>query len=203
MEKNEEKENTYFSYSKRKKNKSLVSKLPSTTTTTTTAISNESANSFFPINDLPDDLLDEIFLCLPGKDLCQCVPLVCSRWFHLVSNESFWVQKCLRDNHLNKYLIGKLNEKQIGWNCLAKQIYLSGIFSKNLLVNACGCNSFDDWCFIQNFNLKDLKKSIDFYKSNKIKDSAKWRSEKKDYGFQEILDENSNPVSYRNLDFDY
>lgn len=188
MEKNEEKENTYFSYSKRKKNKSLVS------LNSANENNNNNSNSYFPINDLPDDLLDEIFLCLSADDLCKCVPIVCKRWLNLVNKESFWVQKCLRDNRLNKYLISKLNERQLGWNCLAKKIYLSDIFSKNLLINPCGVDSFDNWCFIQNFNLKDLKKSIQFYNSNQIKESAKWRSEKKDYGFQEIMDENSNPV---------
>lgn len=181
---NEEKENNYFSYSKRKKNNKNIGKNQLTT------------QNYFPINDLPDDLLGDIFTCLPSGDLCKNIGLVCKKWQNIVDKDSFWVQKCVRDKKLNKYLISKLNSKHIGWNRLAKHIYHSNIFAKNLLVNSCGIDSFDNWCFIQNFNLKDLKKSVDFYNSHKIKNSTKWRFENQGYGFQEVLDENNNSVDW-------
>lgn len=179
MENNEEKENNnYFLNTKRKKNYKFNNK------------------QYFPINDLPDDILEEIFIYLNTNELCQNASLVCKRWLSLIDKECFWVQKCLKDFKLNNYLISKLNENRVGWNRLAKHIYMSSLFCKNLLLNSCATDSFDNWCFIQNFNLKDLKKSIEFYNENKIKNSAEWKADTHGGGFQEILDENNNIIDW-------
>lgn len=190
---NDEKENACLTYyTKRKKNKIIIN-----SSSNSNQSSNISAkNLIFPINDLPDDLLQDVFLHLNSEDLCSNVQLVCKRWYNIINTDHFWIQKSLNDYRLNEYLITRLNLKEIEWNHLAKHIYFSNLFGKNLLVNSCGIDSFDNWCFIQNFNLKDLKKSVDFYNSNKIKNSSKWKFESHGYGFQEILDENNNSIDW-------
>lgn len=136
------------------------------------------------INDLPNDILDSIFLLLSGQDLTQCL-LVCKRWLNLIDNKQFWIQKCLR----NKNLIKCCTKQNIVWKQKAKLIYLSNFFDRNLLKNSRGNKYFNDWCILNennsnnissilnnynnNLNLsysnEKLQELIEYYKQNKIK----------------------------------
>lgn len=136
---------------------------------------NNNINEFqISINILPDDILDEIFLLLPGKDLCNAL-MVCQRWKRIIDNESFWIQKCLR----SKNLLQRLNRINYSWKHLAKLIYCSNFYDRNLLKNSRGNKQFDYWCIYSNekISLRDtrqlnsidnIKYLIEFYKSNQV-----------------------------------
>jgi len=129
------------------------------------------------ITDLPDDLLDAIFLYLPGRDLCQSCMLVSKRWKRIIDNESFWIQKCLANSNLMKCL--ERSAHSHNWHRLAKIIYCSNFFDRNLLRNPRGQKQFDYWCICNESTreLRDskysgsrekLKELCDFYRQNQI-----------------------------------
>jgi len=85
--------------------------------------SNDSnSNDISLINELPDEILEQIFLRLSAIDLTKKVNLVCKKWNFLIKNNEFWIQKSIHDKKLTKQKLQLLNERQIGWN--AKKIIL-------------------------------------------------------------------------------
>ena len=142
------------------------------------------------INDLPDDLLDAIFLYLPGRDICHSCILVCKRWQHIIDNESFFIQKCLANSNLMKCLTRTSHSN--GWHRLAKLIYCSNFFDRNLLRNPRGHKQFDYWC-VCNENTRELrdvkfsgskeklKELCDYYKANQIVHLNPIKSEEADH----------------------
>jgi hypothetical protein len=57
--------------------------------------SNDAFNNF-PIDDLPNEVLEKIFVYLPAKDLKQNASFVCKKWHSLIEKNSFWIQKGLK-----------------------------------------------------------------------------------------------------------
>ena len=53
------------------------------------------------INELPEDLLEEIFINIPAKDLCLKTMRVCKKWRSIIDSDTFWIEKCLRDKKLD------------------------------------------------------------------------------------------------------
>jgi hypothetical protein len=117
--------------------------------------SNDSnSNDISLINELPDEILEQIFLRLSAIDLTKKVNLVCKKWNFLIKNNEFWIQKSIHDKKLTKQKLQLLNERQIGWN--AKKNYFNNIFSRNLLKNGSAENTFDNWYFCGNKNIENL-----------------------------------------------
>lgn len=127
------------------------------------------------IDILPDDVLEVIFLMLPGRDVSNAVR-VCKRWKYLIDNELFWSKKCSKSN---KNLRLRLEKLDYSWRKFAKLIYCSNFYDRNMLKNPRGNKQFDYWCIYSNasISLRDTKqlqsadnmrKLIEFYKSNQV-----------------------------------
>ncbi len=95
-----------------------------------------------PIQNLPDILLEEILINLPGTFLCKSASLVSKHWRDIIQNEMFWIEKNIRDKRLDRKAISYLNEKNA---LLPKKIYFNSVFNKNLLKNPCGNDGFMHW----------------------------------------------------------
>ena len=121
--------------------------------------SNDSnSNDISLINELPDEILEQIFLRLSAIDLTKNVILVCKKWNIVITNNEFWIQKSIHDKILTKQELQLLNERQIGWN--AKKNYFNNIFSKNLLKNGSAENTFDNWYFCGNENIQNFENLV-------------------------------------------
>jgi hypothetical protein len=123
-----------------------------------------------PLNQLPYELLEEIFLRLDGTHLCQSVGRVCKRWRDSLANDSFWTQKCINDGKMNKKLLSILNEKQIVWS--PKKTYFYNTFMKNFIKNPNGDNSFNHWSFdcydiLRDTKTSSIEKAIKSYKETR------------------------------------
>ena len=161
----------------------------------------ENKPSYF--DQLPDDLLQEIFFRVRGNELCKSLSLVSKKWLSLIADDSFWIQKCIRDHKLNRDMIRLLNEKCISWS--PKEIYFNNLFNRNLLKNPCGDNSFNHWCFLRFDESRSTPQQIvHLYKRTKQVDRppTNWNNEWSDsaynwavenlqtYSFEKLLDNN-------------
>jgi hypothetical protein len=99
------------------------------------------------INDLPNDLLEEIFFYLSGNDLCKKLVLVCKKWLNIIENETFWKLKCLYNTKISRKSIQLINSKEN-----AKKIYFYNMFNRNLIKNSNCSKSFDYWYLLCNSN---------------------------------------------------
>jgi hypothetical protein len=118
-----------------------------------------SSSSQSLINELPNDILEEIFFHLSGKDLCQKTLLVCKKWKNLIDNDAFWIEKCLRDKRLTQEKMRVLRD--LGHiNISAKKFYFScfSLFEKNFLKNPFGDEMFKYWCFSRNMSIFNVDK---------------------------------------------
>jgi len=95
-----------------------------------------------PIQNLPDILLEEILINLPGTFLCKSASLVSKHWRDIIQSDMFWIEKNIRDNRLDRKTISYLNENNA---LLPKKIYFNRVFNKNLLKNPCGNDGFMHW----------------------------------------------------------
>ena len=129
------------------------------------------------INELPNDILEEILFHLSGKDLSKNGLLVCKKWKTLIDNDSFWIEKCLRDKRLTQEKMRVLRE--LGHvNISAKKFYFSyfSLFEKNFLKNPCGDERYKYWCFCRNMNISNwnekefgkeqISKTLQMYKNS-------------------------------------
>ena len=83
-----------------------------------------------PIQDLPNILLEEIFIRLPGTFLCKSASLVSKRWRNVIQKDIFWIEKSIRDKRLDRRVITYLYEKKALW---PKRIYFDSVFNRNLI----------------------------------------------------------------------
>ena len=110
------------------------------------------------INQLPNDVLQEIFFRTPGQDLMKKCLIICKKWNFLIDNESFWIEKCLRDKTMNQEklkILRNLEDIKIE----AKQLYFNyeSLFEKNFLKNPCGDEKFKYWCFCRQMRVNHLE----------------------------------------------
>ena len=91
------------------------------------------AFSVFPIQELPDDLLAEIFIHIPGKDLVQTCSLVCSRWYGVLETQKLWKDKCILDYHFSPEVLATLSMVP---DADFKKIYFKNPYTENLLRNS-------------------------------------------------------------------
>ena len=113
-------------------------------------------------DELPDDILIEIFVRCDPKSLCNSLNTVSRRWHDLIESQTFWIQKGLKDKKLNGELINLLSGAQLD----AKEFYFCDLFSRNLLKNPCAEMGFKHWINargsgIDTFNSKRRIEPID------------------------------------------
>ena len=91
------------------------------------------ADAVFPIKELPDDLLAEIFIRIPGIDLVQTCSLVCRRWYGVLKAQKLWKDKCILDYHVTPEVLATLSDipdKDF------KKIYFKNRYIENLIQNS-------------------------------------------------------------------
>ena len=121
-------------------------------------------NEGVSIDDLPSDILEDIFLRVPAKTLCKSVVLVSKHWHDLIESEIFWIEKGLYDKRLNKTVLNTLQEKEMFKS--AKRFYFTTFLDRNLVKNPCGFEKFLHWHRGDFGKLRDLEKLINSYSSS-------------------------------------
>lgn len=94
------------------------------------------------MDDLPDDILEMIFLKIPATSLVKTVMLVSKRWNTILSGDIFWIEKSLHDKRLSKQVIQILKQNDL---LDSKKFYFNNVFNRNLLLNPCGNEGFKHW----------------------------------------------------------
>jgi hypothetical protein len=118
----------------------------------------------FPMQNFPDEILQEIFLRLTPDNLCKTIVHVCKRWRNIVENEHFWIRKSIQDKKLNDRIFKILHANNI-FN--AKYLYFKNPFY-NLIKNPCGEEGFKYWCLDDRFDSvkKIHRHEVEFYNEN-------------------------------------
>ncbi|KFO31600.1 F-box only protein 44 [Fukomys damarensis] len=89
------------------------------------------------INALPENILLELFLCLPARQLLlHCRP-VCSLWRDLIDLGTLWKRKCLREGFITEDWAQPVAD----W----KVFYFLCSLRRNLLHNPCAEEGFEFW----------------------------------------------------------
>ena len=78
---------------------------------------------------VPEDVLFEISLRLPAKDLLLSCALVCKGWHDLIETEGFWRAKCVYDNVYSHKTLHLLPNEQ------GKRLYMGRPYIYNLIKN--------------------------------------------------------------------
>jgi hypothetical protein len=131
-------------------------------------------NSICLINDLPDDVIERIFMCLPGSFVVKVGSLVCKRWQSIINSDLFWVEKSICDKAFNRAIITYFHEKGI---YDIKQLYFKNPFDRNLIKNPCGNEGFTEWTFVDNDSRYNDKNKINFYDAWKLQEKSKNKNE--------------------------
>ncbi|XP_049631373.1 F-box only protein 6-like [Suncus etruscus] len=97
------------------------------------------------INELPEDILLEVFDYLPARQLLCCRP-VCSMWRNLIDMVTLWKRKCLREGFLTK----EGDQTVADW----KIFYFLHSLHHNLLQNPCAEEGLDSWQIDENGGLE-------------------------------------------------
>ncbi|XP_043849104.1 F-box only protein 6-like isoform X2 [Dromiciops gliroides] len=94
------------------------------------------------INDLPENVLLELFSLVPAwKLLRHCRP-VCSLWRDVIDQVSLWKRKCLREGFISE----DRDQPVAGW----KVFYFLCSLHRNLIRNPCGEEGLKFWKIDQN-----------------------------------------------------
>lgn len=123
------------------------------------------------IDDLPNEILQKVFIHINGTDLCKKVSLVCKKWNGLINNEQFWIQKSIFDQRIDTVLIKKLQDENI---YQAKILYFENHFNRNFIKNPCGDQGFNHWYFLDfevdhsNFGIKNHDKLLKYYRKRNV-----------------------------------
>ncbi|XP_010626438.1 F-box only protein 6 isoform X2 [Fukomys damarensis] len=89
------------------------------------------------INALPENILLELFLCLPARQLLlHCRP-VCSLWRDLIDLGTLWKRKCLREGFITEDWAQPVAD----W----KVFYFLCSLRRNLLHNPCAEENMESW----------------------------------------------------------
>lgn len=113
------------------------------------------------LDQLPDDILEEILLRVPGDLLCKKAVLVSKRWRELIESKFFWIEKSLRDRRLTYPVFRALCDNP---QFNAKSIYFGNIFRANLLKNPCGYQRFKYWLYTSSYEISTFLRSEEYAK---------------------------------------
>ncbi|XP_012886705.1 PREDICTED: F-box only protein 44 isoform X1 [Dipodomys ordii] len=106
------------------------------------------------INELPENILLELFTHVPARQLLlRCRP-VCSLWRDLIDLVTLWKRKCLRDGFITR----DWDQPVADW----KIFYFLRSLQRNLLHNPCAEEGFEFWSLDVNggdeWKVEDLSK---------------------------------------------
>ncbi|XP_049631349.1 F-box only protein 6-like [Suncus etruscus] len=89
------------------------------------------------INELPENILLEVFVHLPARQLLLCCRPVCSMWRDLTDVVTLWKRKCLREGFITK----EGDQTVADW----KIFYFLHSLHRNLLQNPCAEEGLNSW----------------------------------------------------------
>ena len=84
----------------------------------------------FPLTELPDDILGEVFLRLPSLDLLRSSVVVCKKWRDIIRSQSLWKEKCKRDHCYTDAMLVTISGD-------FKELYFKNPYRSNLVKNPC------------------------------------------------------------------
>ncbi|XP_055966920.1 F-box only protein 6 [Sorex fumeus] len=94
------------------------------------------------INQLPENILLEVFTHVPARQLLLCCRLVCSLWRDLIDLVTLWKRKCLQDG----YVVQEGDQPVTDW----KVFYFLCALQRNLLSNPCAEEGLASWKIDEN-----------------------------------------------------
>ena len=83
---------------------------------------------FFPLTDLPDDLLTEVLLRVPAYELVSSCVFVCQKWNQIVNLQSLWKEKCRQDYYYTEEML-------VNSPGDFKELYFKNPYNSNLVKN--------------------------------------------------------------------
>ncbi|KAI2515051.1 F-box protein 44, partial [Homo sapiens] len=89
------------------------------------------------INELPENILLELFTHVPARQLLLNCRLVCSLWRDLIDLVTLWKRKCLREGFITE----DWDQPVADW----KIFYFLRSLHRNLLHNPCAEEGFEFW----------------------------------------------------------
>ncbi|XP_048639564.1 F-box only protein 44 isoform X3 [Marmota marmota marmota] len=106
------------------------------------------------INELPENILLELFTHVPARQLLLRCRLVCSLWRDLIDLVTLWKRKCLREGFITE----DWDQPVADW----KIFYFLRSLHRNLLHNPCAEEGFEFWSLDVNggdeWKVEDLSK---------------------------------------------
>uniref|UniRef100_A0A3Q1M6R2 F-box protein 44 n=2 Tax=Bos TaxID=9903 RepID=A0A3Q1M6R2_BOVIN len=106
------------------------------------------------INELPENILLELFTHVPARQLLLRCRLVCSLWRDLIDLVTLWKRKCLREGFITE----DWDQPVADW----KVFYFLRSLRRNLLHNPCAEEGFEFWSLDVNggdeWKVEDLSK---------------------------------------------
>jgi len=99
------------------------------------------SNDFSAIDCIPVEILQQIFLYVPARDLLTNCSRVCKRWHELVNDEVLWRRRCDAD--------GVVYPANMADQCLDltyQRLYCSRPFCRNLVKNWNAAGKVIDCC---------------------------------------------------------
>ncbi|KAI4536930.1 hypothetical protein MG293_013133 [Ovis ammon polii] len=106
------------------------------------------------INELPENILLELFTHVPARQLLLRCRLVCSLWRDLIDLVTLWKRKCLREGFITE----DWDQPVADW----KVFYFLRSLHRNLLHNPCAEEGFEFWSLDVNggdeWKVEDLSK---------------------------------------------
>ncbi|PNJ48231.1 FBXO44 isoform 2, partial [Pongo abelii] len=94
------------------------------------------------INELPENILLELFTHVPARQLLLNCRLVCSLWRDLIDLVTLWKRKCLREGFITE----DWDQPVADW----KIFYFLRSLHRNLLHNPCAEEGFQFWSLDMN-----------------------------------------------------
>ncbi|XP_043849782.1 F-box only protein 44-like [Dromiciops gliroides] len=92
------------------------------------------------IDDLPENVLLELFSLVPARELLRHCRPVCSLWRDLIDQVSFWKRKCLQEGFISE----EQDQPVDDW----KVFYFLCSLHRNLIRNPCGKDGLCFWVYI-------------------------------------------------------
>eukprot|EP01089_Gocevia_fonbrunei_P005508 TRINITY_DN1596_c0_g1_i1.p1 TRINITY_DN1596_c0_g1~~TRINITY_DN1596_c0_g1_i1.p1 ORF type:complete len:288 (-),score=44.74 TRINITY_DN1596_c0_g1_i1:66-929(-) len=140
--------------------------------------SNSSAETCSLLNLIPPEVLYELFMWIPPKELCSSLNLVCKRWCEVSSESTLWHALGIKYG-----VILPEAKEELVLSALVptwKEYFWKNNFRKNLILNPCGDEQFTHWDVNAEYNWrieeygKDCQAAVDLNCKNSFASSYNW-----------------------------
>ncbi|XP_052768996.1 F-box only protein 6-like [Mya arenaria] len=98
------------------------------------------------LNNFPDDILFEILLRVPTRDLVKSCVYVCKQWHDTIASRSFWKEKCIQDRIFSQHCWDHLGNRDENY----KRLYIKHPYERNLIKNPDASKELSEWQVVYN-----------------------------------------------------